>query len=101
MFYRVIKDFTDLQDDNHVYYAGDTFPREGVEVENARCLELSTEANKRGEVLIEVVEEAGDAVPEMAPEAEIQPEKDEIKTEEEPVDEVKKAPKTAKGKKEK
>lgn len=54
--YKVIKDFTDLQDKNHVYLAGDEFPRKGVKVDNARILELSTNANKRGEILIELVQ---------------------------------------------
>lgn len=54
--YKVIKDFTDLQDKNHVYLAGDEFPRKGTKVSNARLLELSTATNKRGEVLIELVQ---------------------------------------------
>jgi hypothetical protein len=54
--YKVIKDFTDLQDKNHVYLAGDEFPRKGTKVDNARILELSTDANKRGEILIEMVQ---------------------------------------------
>ena len=56
MSYKVIKDFTDLKDNNHVYLVGDSFPRKGAKVDNARCLELSTDANKRGEALIEAVE---------------------------------------------
>lgn len=54
--YKVIKDFTDLQDKNHVYLAGDEFPRKGTKVSNARFLELSTATNKRGEALIELVQ---------------------------------------------
>lgn len=54
--YKVIKDFTDLQDSNHVYLAGDEFPRKGTKVSNARLLELSTATNKRGEALIELVQ---------------------------------------------
>lgn len=97
MFYRVIKSFTDLQDNNHVYFEGDVFPRDGSEVDNARYLELSTTANKRGEVLIEVVGEEDDAV--AAAEEEIQPVDDEKEQGDGSVDEVEKAPK--KGKKEK
>lgn len=99
MFYRVIKDFTDLQDDNHIYYAGDTFPREGVDVDNARLMELSTDANKRGEAMLEVVD---DTEPETEPKAEIQPEADKNEAVDETVGEVKKAPKKGnKSKKEK
>lgn len=100
MFYRVIKDFTDLQDDNHIYFAGDTFPREGVDVDNARLMELSTDANKRGEAVLEVV---GEDVSDKAPEkAEIEPETAEAEAVDETVNEVKKAPKKGnKSKKEK
>lgn len=91
MFYRVIKDFTDLQDDNHVYHAGDTFPRKGADVDNARLMELSTDANKRGEALLEVV---GEDVSDKAPEkAEIEPETAEAEAVDETVNEVKKTPK--------
>lgn len=90
MKYRVIKDFTDLKDDNHVYLVGDSFPRKGTKVGNARILELSTEANKRGEALIEAVE-----VPQ---EAEIQPQKDEKGKAEEVVKKAESKPKKAKKK---
>lgn len=90
MKYRVIKDFTDLKDDNHVYLVGDSFPRKGAKVDNARYLELSTDANKRGEALIEAVE-----VPQ---EAEIQPQKDEKGEAEEVVKKAEKKPRKAKKK---
>jgi len=54
--YVVIKDFRDLQDDNHLYRAGDKFPRKG-RVKKERIEELSTTKNKRGEVLIKEVKE--------------------------------------------
>lgn len=54
--YRVIKYFTDLQDNNHPYQVGDIFPHEGKEVTEKRLLELSTSANRRGMPLIEKVE---------------------------------------------
>lgn len=57
MNYKVIKNFADLQDNEHVYLAGDTFPRNGVEVSDERIAELASAFNKRGEVLIEPVEE--------------------------------------------
>ena len=55
-FYEVIKSFTDLQDGNHLYKVGDTFPREGLTVSEERLEELSTSANKQGVPLIEKVE---------------------------------------------
>ena len=55
--YRVVKDFTDLQDDKHIYIAGDIYPRDGVEPSESRIAELGSTANIRGEVLIELVKE--------------------------------------------
>lgn len=51
--YRVIKSFSDLQDNGFVYKAGDVFPRLGKEVTENRLKELSSKENKRGEKLIE------------------------------------------------
>lgn len=51
--YKVIKSFSDLQDNGFVYKAGDVFPRLGKEVTENRLKELSSEENKRGEKLIE------------------------------------------------
>lgn len=56
--YRVLTDFSDLQDNEHVYRAGDAFPRSSFSVSEKRIKELSTTANRRGVVLIEKVEEA-------------------------------------------
>ena len=53
--YRVKKAFTDLKDNGHVYQAGDEYPRKGTKPSKARITELSTTANKRGEILIEAV----------------------------------------------
>ena len=55
--YKVIKYFTDLQDNNYAYYVGDTFPRNGVEVGAERIAELSSDKNRRGIPLIEEVTE--------------------------------------------
>ena len=55
--YRVIKSFTDLQDNNYAYYVGDTFPHKGVEVGAERIAELSSDKNRRGVPLIEEVAE--------------------------------------------
>lgn len=56
MAYKVIKYFTDLQDNKHAYHEGDTFPREGLEVSPERLVELSSTRNKRGIPLIELVD---------------------------------------------
>lgn len=55
--YKVIEYFTDLQDKNHPYNVGDTFPREGMEVTEERLAELAGSDNKQGVPLIEKVEE--------------------------------------------
>ena len=55
--YKVIKYFTDLQDNNYAYYVGDTFPRNGVEVGSERIAELSSDKNLQGVPLIEEVVE--------------------------------------------
>ena len=57
MKYVTIKRFTDLQDGNHPYNVGDTFPREGLTVTDSRLQELSTTSNRRGIPLIEAVDE--------------------------------------------
>ena len=61
--YIVVKDFSDIQDDLHVYHAGDTFPRMGLEVSEERVAELASEDNKRGEILI--AEQEGSQEPEI------------------------------------
>ena len=55
--YRVIKSFTDLQDNNYAYSVGDTFPRNGVDVGAERVAELSSDKNLQGVPLIEEVVE--------------------------------------------
>ena len=55
--YRVIKAFTDLQDNNHAYSVGDTFPRNGVEVDAERIAELASDKNRRHIPLIEEIPE--------------------------------------------
>ena len=55
--YKVIKYFTDLQDNNYAYYVGDTFPRNGVEVCAERIAELSSDKNLQAVPLIEEVAE--------------------------------------------
>lgn len=58
--YKVIKYFTDLQDNNHEYNVDDTYPREGLEVKPERYKELEGSKNKQGCPLIEKVEEKTD-----------------------------------------
>lgn len=53
--YKVIKYFTDLQDNNYAYNVGDTFPHDGLVVSEERLDELSGSKNKQGEPLIEEV----------------------------------------------
>ena len=55
--YKVIKSFTDLQDNNYAYYVGDTFPHNGVDVGAERIAELASDKNRRGIPLIEEVAE--------------------------------------------
>lgn len=57
MGYTVIHYFVDLQDSNHPYKVGDTFPRLGLVVTDARLKELSSANNKQGKPLIEKAEE--------------------------------------------
>lgn len=55
--YKVIKFFTDLQDNKHPYHEGDPFPREGVTVTAERLKELASKKNRRGVALIKEVKE--------------------------------------------
>lgn len=53
--YKVIKFFTDLQDDNFAYEEGDIFPRAGKEVTQERLDELSSPNNRQNTPLIVAV----------------------------------------------
>ena len=55
--YKVIKSFTDLQDNNYAYCVGDTFPHNGVEVGAERIAELASDKNRLCVPLIEAIEE--------------------------------------------
>lgn len=50
--FKVLKHFTDLQDNNHAYEAGDIYPREGLQPTAERIAELSGSNNKQGVPLI-------------------------------------------------
>jgi hypothetical protein len=52
MSYKVIKYFTDMQDNDFEYNEGDIFPREDLKVLPSRIKELSTTQNRRKEILI-------------------------------------------------
>lgn len=58
MPYIVIKDFKDLQDGDHIYRAGDKYPRKG-RVKKERIAELSGSENLIGVPLIREVEDDG------------------------------------------
>lgn len=63
MIYRVVKHFTDLQDNGYKYNEGDIYPREGYVPSDERIEMLSTASNRQKTVLIE-------AIPEVIPETE-------------------------------
>lgn len=56
MSYEVIHYFTDLQDFNHPYKVGDSFPRLGLKVSEDRLKELASKNNKQGKPLIKLVQ---------------------------------------------
>ena len=53
--YKVIEDFTDLQDKMHTYSVGMTYPRNGYIPTEKRIAELSGKGNKLGRAVIEAV----------------------------------------------
>lgn len=59
--YKVIKFFTDLQDNNHPYEVGDEYPRKGATVLPSRLKELASENNRQGQPLIEEIPEVEEA----------------------------------------
>lgn len=61
MSYKVVKDFTDLKDNRRVYRAGDPYPHESApKPSNGRVEDLSTDKNKRKEVLVKDEENLDD-----------------------------------------
>jgi hypothetical protein len=60
--YKVIRYFTDLQDNEYIYREGDTYPREGIEPTESRIAELSGKFNKQGVPLIKEVEEPVESI---------------------------------------
>ena len=62
--YKVIKFFTDLQDNNRPYNVGDTFPHiDNSPVSAHRIAELASSDNKQGVPLIQLVEESTEEKP--------------------------------------
>lgn len=77
MMYKVIEAFADLQDGNHVYRHGDTYPRAGYNPTSERINELSCSSNMLNRPLIEAVAEPkakAEAKAEVEAEVETKPE---------------------------
>lgn len=55
--WKVVKYFTDLQDDGYAYNVGDIYPREGLNPSEERIAELSSKQNKQGVPLIKEVKQ--------------------------------------------
>lgn len=55
--YKVIKYFTDMQDNDFAYQVGDEYPRKGMSVLPSRIRELATDKNRQGVSLIEEIPE--------------------------------------------
>lgn len=55
--YKVIKHFTDMQDNNFAYNVGDEYPRKGMSVLPSRIKELASKKNRQGCPLIEEIPE--------------------------------------------
>ena len=59
--YKVIKHFTDMQDNNFAYNVGDEFPRKGMSVLPSRIKELASDKNRQGCSLIEEIPDVEEA----------------------------------------
>ena len=55
--YKVIKYFTDMQDNDFAYQVGDEYPRKGMSVLQSRINELAGSKNRQGVPLIEEIPE--------------------------------------------
>ena len=55
--YKVVKHFTDMQDNNFAYNVGDEYPRKGMSVLPSRIKELAGSKNRQGCPLIEEIPE--------------------------------------------
>lgn len=52
MKYKVLKDFTDIQDKNRLYRKGEEYPHKDHKPTNERISELASSKNRRGEPMI-------------------------------------------------
>lgn len=68
--YKVVNDFRDAKNDNHLYRVGDDYPVAGYKPTKARIEELAKGKNRLGKVFIEEVLEDTDKGEETAPEPE-------------------------------
>ena len=59
--YKVIKHFTDMQDNNFAYNVGDEYPRKGMSVLPSRIKELAGSKNRQGCPLIEEIPDVEEA----------------------------------------
>ena len=59
--YKVIKHFTDMQDNNFAYRVGDEYPRKGMSVLPSRIKELAGSKNRQGCPLIEEIPDVEEA----------------------------------------
>ena len=73
--YTVLEYFTDLQDNNYAYKAGDVYPHEGYTPTNDRIKELSGKSNLRKHPIIKKVEIEETIETENATEVEEKPKK--------------------------
>lgn len=88
MEYRVIRYFTDLQDGNHPYHTGDTYPREGLEPAEDRIAELASDRNLQRTPLIVLVNSSAEDTGKPVDSVE-EPPAQEDPTEEQPAEEKK------------
>ena len=96
--YKVIKYFTDLQDNEHPYNAGDTFPRDGLTVSRERIIELATASNKQSTPLITFIEDKSNQA--QSENETVEPENEAVEPEKQKKDETKKSePKNSASKK--
>ena len=58
MTYIATENFKDIADNGFAYHVGDTFPRAGKTVSEARLAELSSDGNRRGRPVIAAVASA-------------------------------------------
>lgn len=77
--YKALTTFADLKDNKHLYHEGDTYPRDGVSVSEARLQELSTNKNATRKPLIVKVEEPQKKVKVETPSEEAEVKNEEVK----------------------